>query len=776
MPDAVADVLIITALRSELLAVLTACGARREDWDEGYAKPFRYHLRTHSPPGANHSATFAVARALEMGEVSAASCAVRLVQHLRPRMLAMCGVCAGRRGEVALGDVIVADRIFKFDSGATVSSVAGAPEYTVQLFGDVRTYNLKVDWKYAVEEFGDNWHERIGDRPLSVEEEEAWFLCEMKCAEQPPNPAKLNPPNKKRWPLLLDRLRRKELIDHHGQLTEEGDRRASFEVLRSLHGERQTKPKVHLGAIGTSARLQRDVHLFDRLALILRKTLGVEMEGSALGAVAEMEGLDMIMAKGVMDHGDPEKDDAFKEYAAKAAAEFLFAFLFERASPVESDVPTRPVPPALPPPGDGGIGVGDRSVRPAAGAVDIGQAGKGETPATSKAVGARHGFRWLLLLDQNANELFVAAALRSLGADLDSDVVATDEPGVFSVSSAMTLFEAVREQVRQGQTVRVGAARVLYVCRDIVTGGDDPLEGKYGRIPRRRGFVLGAEVVGEDDDSFEVALSVRSVDPSQRLMGTVTFHLPDSFQPPAMQVSAHSGYARTRITARRSFTIGAIVTDPETRLELNLANVAGVPRRFLPARPEEIFVRAVVDMLQERGQAATQFITAQLDDDAARSPDIVFSPNDPASRLVCVEVKRSAAPTLGEAFLARAVEHRRAIEAATPGAVYALATDAKLSGPAAAAMQKEGLLVVPFDWADPAGLAFAIEVLSLPNTSSAKLFTDQPSVLKAMADPSTSVVAVSTVVWLTRRQVEGWVVIYGLQVDGQPAMLLVRRP
>lgn len=40
-----------------------------------------------------------------------------LVTKLRPRCVAMCGVCAGRRDKVALGDVVAADRVYYHDTG-----------------------------------------------------------------------------------------------------------------------------------------------------------------------------------------------------------------------------------------------------------------------------------------------------------------------------------------------------------------------------------------------------------------------------------------------------------------------------------------------------------------------------------------------------------------------------------------------------------------------------------------------------------------------------------
>jgi len=42
-----------------------------------------------------------------MGATKAAALATELTKELSPRCLAMCGICAGRRGDVFLGDVLV---------------------------------------------------------------------------------------------------------------------------------------------------------------------------------------------------------------------------------------------------------------------------------------------------------------------------------------------------------------------------------------------------------------------------------------------------------------------------------------------------------------------------------------------------------------------------------------------------------------------------------------------------------------------------------------------
>ncbi len=71
-----------------------------------------------------------------------------------------------------------------------------------------------------------------------------------------------------------------------------------------------------------------------------RKVLAVEMEGAALfyAHMLYNEGLspgqsrcEVLLVKGVMDFADPDKDDSFKEYAARASAAWVLHFLMHHA-------------------------------------------------------------------------------------------------------------------------------------------------------------------------------------------------------------------------------------------------------------------------------------------------------------------------------------------------------------------------------------------------------------------------------------------------------------
>lgn len=69
---------------------------------------------------AGRTVNVAAAHAPRMGMVSSALLTASLIEHLRPRVIVMTGICAGLRGKVDLGDVLLADPSWDFQSGKRV--------------------------------------------------------------------------------------------------------------------------------------------------------------------------------------------------------------------------------------------------------------------------------------------------------------------------------------------------------------------------------------------------------------------------------------------------------------------------------------------------------------------------------------------------------------------------------------------------------------------------------------------------------------------------------
>lgn len=116
------DFAVISALATELDAVLSL--------DYGWEK-----IRLHGDPtlyykGSFHSEgmkrTVIAASPLRKGMAASSSLATKLVLKFQPKLLAMTGICAGVKGKVNLGDVIVGDPTWDWGSGKHTETEDGA--------------------------------------------------------------------------------------------------------------------------------------------------------------------------------------------------------------------------------------------------------------------------------------------------------------------------------------------------------------------------------------------------------------------------------------------------------------------------------------------------------------------------------------------------------------------------------------------------------------------------------------------------------------------------
>jgi nucleoside phosphorylase len=331
------DVLILTAVKVEYdAALLVATGAwpgstwTRETGPTGLEVAFRTFRSKDGQP-----MRVALTRALEMGGVATASAAGELITHYKPRYLAMCGGCAGRRGEVELGDVIVADRLWTYDTGKLEVEVDEQGNRHERVQGDLLPYLIDPVWQQQAEGFepddAEGW---LAKRPRAVEAQEDWLLERRLRGEEPYDHADREVRCADYGKVLEQLWKKKFLRDGALTLTDAG--RTHIQKRRMLHPGGSPEAAaftVHVGPIGTGSRVVEDPEIFERLSEHMRKVLGLEMEASAIGAIAHLEGLRMVVMKGVMDFADPAKDDNFKAFAARASAECLVAFLRANLKP-----------------------------------------------------------------------------------------------------------------------------------------------------------------------------------------------------------------------------------------------------------------------------------------------------------------------------------------------------------------------------------------------------------------------------------------------------------
>lgn len=105
---------------------------------------------------------------------------------------------------------------------------------------------------------------------------------------------------------------------------------------------------------------------------------------------------------------------------------------------------------------------------------------------------------------------------------------------------------------------------------------DDPHKGRWGSQSGRKGYRLSASVRPISADWFSITMQVTG----ETLIGDVTFHLHPTFQPDTMTVSSTKGRAEVEVMAYGAFTVGAVINQDQTFLELDLAEIADAPAAF----------------------------------------------------------------------------------------------------------------------------------------------------------------------------------------------------
>ena len=327
------DILIVTAADSEDDAVRLVEDGAVSPWEEtpgpsgyGFTVWRSRYLATN-----DGQLTVALTRAYEMGGEGASNAAARLVDAYKPRCLAMCGVCAGNPSRVRLGDVIVADRVWRYDAGEQVNLTPGDKPV---FHADTMTFQLNAQWKQAAERFSvpqdAAW---LAERPRPRHMQADWVLREILEGRDP-----LDSPDRSvfctDWKPVVDDLQEKRLIrlkDGRAELTKAGRERIQQVLFEHAGQLPEPEPwKIPVGPLGTGNDLVKDVDIWDHLQPTQRHVLGLDMEASVIGFTAHVQNVPyMIVIKGVMDYAEPGRNQGFRLFAARAAAEVLLGFLRE---------------------------------------------------------------------------------------------------------------------------------------------------------------------------------------------------------------------------------------------------------------------------------------------------------------------------------------------------------------------------------------------------------------------------------------------------------------
>lgn len=331
------DVLIVVAQRGELDAVLAQGTGQRRAWTEAHDSTGATYFRCEEPNARGQTMRIAAAWLGDSGQEAATMRSRRLVDELDPACLANCGVCAGRRGAVGLGDVIVAERVVPLEGQGlkTRNEVAGEERYV--FVGD--GYELDIAWRTnaAVLAGDQEWSGRLSaSRPPALTSQVRWLLRALLDQREDPRNLAVHREDRKKhcpnWSSAVQRVldRGDGFIEDHGTLTLTPSGLKTAQEERILHPDDQLEEKpfqVHLGTLATATNVIKDADFFPTYASLVRKLLGVDLESSAIASVATHLGRRWLVFRGVADFADGDKDDSLRDFTAQAAAASLFAFL-----------------------------------------------------------------------------------------------------------------------------------------------------------------------------------------------------------------------------------------------------------------------------------------------------------------------------------------------------------------------------------------------------------------------------------------------------------------
>jgi len=343
----VPDVLIVTALLDELDALLDVAYRRKANWTrESDPQGFPYHYCEFDGED-NNTYLITAAWAGGMGEIYAADTARQLIENLKPRSIAMCGICAGRRDSVALGDIVVADKIFNYEYGKRIVGQGEDGTRIEEQLHEITTYSPPASWQIDAEYITHDisWAKELPvPRPISLEQQRFWLTTTLlsggdsNIVERPDRRERC--PD---WGTVVSLLEKEGLVSVKGgvlRLTRLGKSTTSEQMLRHPDGIADAPFKVIVGSMATGSRVQEDPELFDHLRRISRRVIAAEMEAAAIGFVGRKAGMPAIVIKGVSDYGDHNKDDRYREFASSASANLLVRFLLRNLKSADAELST----------------------------------------------------------------------------------------------------------------------------------------------------------------------------------------------------------------------------------------------------------------------------------------------------------------------------------------------------------------------------------------------------------------------------------------------------
>lgn len=327
------DISIFCALAEEAKAVLEVVSHRCiVSWQVVQTDHITYH-RTSITNQYGQELRIAVTCLTRMGVVPSALLLPDILNVQKPKLVIMTGICAGDRSQVQLGDLIVAERVYFYDTGKFSQDSEGRQYHE----HDTRTYSSSDQYIQFTRMFN-GWQTALDSlvRPVSRRQQRDWLL-EQYLSERIQHIRELDSVvlqrNAPRWRDILQELQHDNILTSDLALShrEELEKKLLFgKDPFPFRDASQSRCFIKPIASGSAVRADNP---FQDIRMPVRGVAGIDMEGAVLGeciaTIPAYKHISWLLVKGVCDYADEEKDDSFHEYAALASAHYALSLIQE---------------------------------------------------------------------------------------------------------------------------------------------------------------------------------------------------------------------------------------------------------------------------------------------------------------------------------------------------------------------------------------------------------------------------------------------------------------
>ncbi|HLG64607.1 MAG TPA: hypothetical protein VKY19_21895 [Ktedonosporobacter sp.] len=253
-----------------------------------------------------------------------------VLEEFKPRFVAMTGICAGDKNKVKLGDIVVAERAFAYDSGKIVQGRDGLPEQLC----DTNPYHPGLNALQFARMFH-GWESAAAAvlRPPSKRQQREWLLntlLEEGISGVDDIPLETLERHAPAWRQIVHELQQGPDCYLTAERTlNNKDHIRNLRYKDPFPFIDPPSPACHIAPMASGSAVRSD-NPFTHIQVPARNTIAIDMEGAAFyRAVADHPGIHSLLVKGVCDYADSDKDDSYHRYAATLSAIYMVTFIKE---------------------------------------------------------------------------------------------------------------------------------------------------------------------------------------------------------------------------------------------------------------------------------------------------------------------------------------------------------------------------------------------------------------------------------------------------------------